>query len=235
MKFLGHTGEYFEVGDLNIKNQDFINQSEEDQLTLIWIEEDGATLTIDAVDYALKANQIVCLTAFHKVTAKNIIKAKYLRFNAPFYCILNHDAEVGCKGLLFYGTARVPILDVAGEDLDVLKTVWKMLILEMQSVDNLQLEMLQMMLKRLLILTTRIYKSQHILPTEPVDQSDLVREFNYLVDKHFREKHTVAEYAALMYKSPKTISNNFKKLGQKSPLQYIQDRIMLEIRRLITL
>jgi AraC-like DNA-binding protein len=43
----------------------------------------------------------------------------------------------------------------------------------------------------------------------------------------------VAEYANLLNKSPKTISNVFAILGTKSPLQYIQDRKMLEARRLL--
>ena len=43
----------------------------------------------------------------------------------------------------------------------------------------------------------------------------------------------MAEYANLLNKSPKTISNIFSLLGTKSPLQYIQDRKMLEARRLL--
>ncbi|MBL4888338.1 MAG: helix-turn-helix transcriptional regulator, partial [Flavobacteriaceae bacterium] len=42
-----------------------------------------------------------------------------------------------------------------------------------------------------------------------------------------------AEYADLLNKSPKTISNIFSKLGTKTPLQYIQERKALEARRLL--
>ena len=62
---------------------------------------------------------------------------------------------------------------------------------------------------------------------------DIVREYNFLVENHFREKHSVADYADLLNRSPKTISNLFKKLGPKTPLQYIHDRLMLEARRLL--
>jgi len=37
----------------------------------------------------------------------------------------------------------------------------------------------------------------------------------------------------LLNKSPKTLSNVFSKIGQKTPLQYINDRKMLEARRLL--
>ena len=161
-----------------------------------------------------------------------------MRFNRPFFCILDHDSEVGCKGVLYYGAARLPILFPDKMELEILETAWKMAALEFAMKDDLQLEMLQMMLKRTLILCTRIYNKQgnNQDKTHPINpkQSDLLREFNYLVEVHFRSKHTVADYAELLFKSPKTLSNTFKKLGLKSPIQLIQERLQLEARRLLS-
>jgi len=67
----------------------------------------------------------------------------------------------------------------------------------------------------------------------PAAQLDLIREYNYLVEKHFKEKHNVAEYAELLHRSPKTLSNHFRKFAKKSPLDYIKSRRMLEARRLL--
>jgi len=107
-----------------------------------------------------------------------------------------------------------------------------MFTLEMQSRDNMQKDMLQMMLKRYLILCTRIYKSKILYLPEDRD-TDIVREFNFLVETHFKSLHSVAEYAKLLHKSPKTISNIFWKLNSKSPLQFIHERKMLEAKRLL--
>lgn len=41
----------------------------------------------------------------------------------------------------------------------------------------------------------------------------------------------MCSYAALLFKSPKTISNTFKKISGKTPLQFIQERILLEAKR----
>ncbi len=233
MKYIGKTNEYFEVIDINSFNTDELNQTKEDVLSFLWLEEDDNHLTIDAKKQVLNKNQIVCFTAFHKVQFNKIRKAKYLKFNKPFYCILDHDSEVGCKGVLYFGAAKVPILSPSAEDIEILETVWKMLLIEMNSKDNLQLEMLQMMLKRILILSTRIYKSQENFNKIESTQVDIVRDFNFLVEQHFKEKHSVAEYAALLNKSPKTLSNLFGKISDKSPLQMIQSRIMVEVRRLL--
>lgn len=233
MKYTGKTDEYFEVIDLTFFKKNELENPVGDLLSFLWFEEDGNVLTIDAKEYKFNKNQIVCLTQFHKVEVGALTKVRLMRFNRPFYCILDHDSEVGCKGLLFFGSASLPILNPTEADLEILTAVWKMLVLEMNSKDNLQLEMLQMMLKRLLILSTRIYKNQENFEKVETGQSDIIRDFNFLVEQNFKEKHTVSEYASLLNKSPKTLSNIFKKIHDKSPLQMIQDRIMLEVRRML--
>lgn len=233
MKYRGRTGEYFEVLE-SAPDSGIGYNSEQDQLSMLWILDDDNSINIDTRNYSFKKNQIVFLTEFNKVDIQKIGKYRLLKFNKPFYCILNHDSEVGCKGVLFFGATEAPILNPKEKDLDVLETVWKMLVLEMESNDNLQLEMLQMMLKRILILATRIFKTEENYQSLDTSQGNIVREFNFLVESHFRTKHTVSEYAELLNKSPKTISNLFGKLSNKSPLQFIQDRIMLEVRRLLS-
>ena len=91
-----------------------------------------------------------------------------------------------------------------------------------------------MMLKRILILCTRIYKSQINYSEVDNDQVDLLRNYNFLVEKHFKELHQVSDYANLLNKSPKTISNVFKKVSDKSPLEIIKNRILIEARRLLS-
>ena len=233
MKYLGHTNEYFEVCDLDSSNCDILKTKQESVLSLLWFEDDQTRLIIDAIDYSFSCNQIISLTEFHQLEIKQMGKLKLLRFNRSFYCIADHDSEVSCKGLLYYGSSTLPILDAKSNDLEILDAVWKMLLLEMVSKDNLQLEMLQMMLKRILILCTRIYKNQLDYQQIENKQVDLIREFNFLVEQHFRTKHSVEEYALLLHKAPKTLANLFKKTGNKTPSQYIQARIMLEARRLL--
>ena len=202
-------------------------------LTALWfVDGPSNNLNIDSIDYTFQKNEIVFLTEFHKVTVNSIKKANFIRFNRPFYCILDHDNEVGCKGILFFGASQLPIIQIPDNELNKFETLWEMFSIEMDSNDHLQIDMLQMMLKRFLILCTRVYKSAQNYPKENTT-SDLIREFNFLVEKHFKTKHTVAAYAELLFKSPKTISNTFLKLGSKSPLHFIQDRRMLEARRLL--
>lgn len=234
MLYEGLAGEYLNVVEIfSNDNCYLLKEKKESCLTLLWFESDNSIIEIDSVKYFFKKNEVVFLTEFHHLVPIVTSKVKMIRFNRFFYCINDHDSEVSCKGLLFFGANQLPIITLTGEELEKVQLFWKMLLLEMKSVDNLQLEMLQMMIKRFLILCTRIYKTNNLTQIKDINKVDLVREFNFLVEQHFKEKHTVAEYANILNRSPKTISNLFMKYAEKSPLQYIKDRRMLEARRLL--
>lgn len=93
--------------------------------------------------------------------------------------------------------------------------------------------MLQMLLKRLIIICTSLAKDQLIVKTMDNEQINIVRKFNVLVDTHFKTKRKVSDYADLLFKSPKTLSNLFAIYNQKSPQQIILERFVLEAKRLI--
>lgn len=232
MKFIGKTNEYIILDIIDPLNVHIINEVIESDLTILWFESNNNKLLIDGNEKIFNQNEIVFLTEFHKVKVETINKIRMVRFNRPFYCVLDHDAEVGCKGILFFGSSQVPVINIPDEKLEQFETLWKMFVIEMKSNDDLQIDMLQMMLKRYLILCTRIFKIQANYPVQKFEL-DIVREFNFLVEQHFKTKHSVTDYANLLNKSPKTIFNIFSKIGTKTALQYIQERKTLEAKRLL--
>lgn len=232
MEFIGKAGEFINLEELHSQNAHHLSTNEDGALTVIWFLDNGSRLIIDGVSTEFEKDQIVFLTEFHQVKVEHLGKIRMVKFNRPFYCILDHDVEVGCKGILFFGASQLPVLKIPLNENERFQILWKMFLIEMDSTDGLKIEMLQMMLKRYLIMCTRIFKNQSNYPSENLE-SDLVREFNFLVEKHFRTKHTVAAYADLLNKSPKTISNLFSQISKKSPLQLIQERRALEAKRLL--
>ncbi len=201
-------------------------------LTFLWVTTKQA-IKVDGAVFDLKADQVLCLTEFHRVEVDHFEKVRMIRFNKPFYCIKDHDDEVSCKGLLFYSASLPPVITIPKTETRKFEILWEMFEIEMVTADNLQFEMLQMMLKRFIILCTRIYKTDYPLLNVNTNGWDIIREFNSLVEIHFRKEHTVAAYASLLNKSPKTLSNYFSQRGNGSPLHIIQERIMLEARRLL--
>ncbi len=233
MKYTGKAQEYFEIIRLNEFNCTALKKTAPSELSLLWFQSDDNRLIIDNIPYTFSKDDIVCLTEFNKIEVVNLSEANLLKWNKHFYCVITHDSEVGCRGVLFYGATTLPVIHPRIEDLEVFTAVWNMLELEMRSNDSLQEEMLQMMLKRILILSTRMYKEQADYSKIKKENVEVVREYHFLVEQHFKEIHTVGEYAQMLHKSPKTLSNLFKKLGRKPPLQFIKDRRMMEAKRLL--
>ena len=232
MKIKGETEEFIELMELDSASCAIFNQSGPSSLIILWFQTDENDFIIDGKEYSFAKNQIAFFTEFHKVEVVRKGSSKFLRFNRSFFCVIDHDIEVSCKGILFFGASALPIVTIPDEEIDRFQILWKMFTMEMHSKDNLQISMLQMMLKRYLILSTRLFKEQHQL-SDIKKENDIIREFNFLVEQHFNTKHTVAEYASLLFKSPKTISNTFSKIGAKTPLSYIHDRKILEAKRLL--
>lgn len=233
MEFFGASGEYLLVANLKKDDVDFVVKNNNDFLSVYWNSEKQTTLIIDNVTYTLKPNQIVFLTEMHKVDISNIENVNCIQFNRYFYCIDNHDSEIGCKGVLFFGASQVPIINLNEENRKKFELLWTVFQTELKNKDELQIEMLQMLLKRFLIIATRIYKEENKIITVQETKMDVIRNFNFLVEVHYKTKHTVAEYADLMNKPAKSLTNLFANHIEKTPLQIIQDRIFLEAKRIL--
>lgn len=205
-----------------------------DTLTIAWNRGGAATALIDDQEIILGSNEVIILNANQSFSAADTAAMVFWRFNRKFYCVIDHDQEVSCVGLLFYGHKGVPRIVLSENDLRKLELLFNVFLEEYDEADdNLKSEMLRTMLKRLIVKLTRLYKNQVRLEMlEDVDL-DAIRNFNLLVEKNFRKLHQVQDYSALLHKSPKTISNLFSKHGGKSPLEVIHDRLLLEAKRLL--
>jgi AraC-like DNA-binding protein len=93
--------------------------------------------------------------------------------------------------------------------------------------------MLRLLLKRFIIRITRLARRQLIKTKLPEKELELIRQFNVLVEEHFKKFRQVGDYAEMMHRSPKTITNIFARQGGKRPLEIIHDRLILEAKRLL--
>ena len=201
---------------------------------IIWAKDKDLDLAIDGYHLNIKKNHIIFCTPHNKLNIEPYTQGvvSYI-FNRDFYCIRDHDSEVSCNGYLFFGSSVPPVVELTEKEQKSFKLLFMFFEEEFEHKDHIQGEMLVVLLKRLLIMSTRIARKN--LPNPQIENKklDLVRKFNILVEMHFKEKHKVADYANLLHKSPKTLSNLFRKSYDKSPLQVINERIILEAKRLL--
>lgn len=233
MEFKGKNGEFFWLTKIDNTVAENFGQKNESYLNILWNPFNDTNVTVDNVIYPLKKNEIMFLTELHRIESSTIEVLNSIQFNRQFYCLDNHDSEIGCKGVLFFGTSQVPTLFLNEENDAAIALLWKVFQNELKASDELQGEMLQMLLKRFLILCTRIFKEQNKVRHVEETKMDIIRNFSFLVEVHYKSKHTVAEYAALMNKPAKSLTNLFSSHISKTPLQIIQERIVLEAKRML--
>ena len=200
----------------------------------IWVQSGTLTLEIDHIPMRLEKDEIVTLTPLHHLEVKEV-DGEYLTFvfNSNFYCIYGHDNEVSCNGFLFYGSSQVMRLALSAGQSSNLHDIVRIFRQESVIHDNLQEEMLRIVLKRFIITCTRIARQRFGVGQEKEKTFDIIRQYYVLVDRHFKEKKQVQDYADILCRSPKTLSNLFSTCGLPSPLRVIHDRIEAEAKRLL--
>lgn len=206
-----------------------------ENLMFIWNDKDLPVLmNVDGRDLELYPGRLTCTTYLQKVQIDNDSnELKVLVFNREFYCVHTHDSEVSCNGLLFFGSNMSPLLQLDKEEADRLRILFDVLEEEFEEKDQNQEEMLRILLKRFIIRCTRMAKEQILKNEDSQSDIDVVRRFNVLVEEHFKTKKSVGEYAELMFKSPKTVTNVFSKYSEDSPLQVIHKRVIMEAKRML--
>ena len=205
-----------------------------DLYKFLWVRQGSLSLEVDHVPMRLEAGEIVSLTPLHRIgNVRADGECTSLLFDSNFYCIFGHDGEVSCNGLLFNGSSEPLRLTLSAERQEALGRIVEELCAEYAVNDGLREEMLRMQLKRFIIICTRAAR-EHFGVDGPQEQSfDIVRRFYVLVDEHFRTRRQVQDYAEMLHRSPKTLSNLFAACGRPSPLSVIRDRVNAEARRLL--
>lgn len=200
--------------------------------SIVYNEDKEQKVTIDGIEYNFPERSFLPLVINQKFEFEFPEKIVAWQFNREFYCILDHDTEVGCVGFLFYGINNpmfIKLTEKENNEIQFLKTLF---LVELNSEDRFQGEMLRTLLKHLIIKITRLAKIQsEIYQCFNDDKLDIVRRLSVLIELHYKREHSVKFYADALNKSPKTLSNIFSNIKQQAPSKLIYNRIILEAKR----
>jgi AraC family transcriptional activator of pobA len=220
------------VNDPCIKGEGLLNGTKEMINTIVYNPGTKQKVMIDKITYLMPESSILPLVANQAFSFELPENLVVWQFNRDFYCIADHDAEVGCVGFLFYGIQHPLFIRLSADEERCVSIIKTQSIEDMEIRDKMQAEMLRTLLKRLIINITRIAKQQtgnyQLFTT---DKMDLIRKFNLLLEANFRHRHEVQFYAQALHKSPKTLTNLFGLCKYPSPSELIRRRIILEAKR----
>ncbi|PZR24796.1 MAG: AraC family transcriptional regulator [Citrobacter freundii] len=219
-------------------NIDKVNDEKHKPYIKIFYLPGGSILKVDFKQFETTRPSLFFVNSnqYAELVAAGQGTASFIYYNRDFYCVQIHDHEVACDGLLFNNIYSMPMTPISAKEQPVIEQYLQHIEEELELRESSQEEMIRTYLKQLIIRTTRIWKQQNLgdINKAPATEVDFFRDFSRLVEIHFREKHSVADYADLLAMAPKTLSNKFHRLNLNQPNEIIKDRIILEAKRLLT-
>lgn len=162
------------------------------------------------------------------------VKFTLLRFHSDFYCIEAHREEVACNGLLFNNIYLEPSVKLNQEQytefyqlIEQIKNEFK----DEASSEMILKAYLQVLLAKCSSIKLKTLEDIAINSAK----DDKMEQFRILLDKHYLSLHKPNEYAELLQISPNALSKKALKYFGKTPSQLIQDRLVLEAKKLLHL
>jgi AraC-like DNA-binding protein len=194
--------------------------------TLIWVKEGCLTLQIDTKEVELKNHLLILLPQHYlEIKKQDHLKAYLIQFDPSFYN-MEWDTEL-FQNSLEWAKQGTFILNPTPEQQKELEGTFDEIYKEHQLPKSYQLQMLQVVLKRLII---KLLRYTEDVPQPPSNTT--IRRFKQLVDLHFKQHRKVQSYAELMQISYTTLIHAFNEHKEK-PHEVIQKRIFLEAQRLL--
>ena len=194
----------------------------------------NAIIQVDFQEFKMETDALLFINPKVIIKPCETVDGQLIYFNRDFYCIEIHDQEVACDGILYNNVFEIPFIALDDIQSNDIQKIIQDIQSEMTNEDASTEEMLRILLKLIILKSTRIWKQQHQL-ADNNQQSDVqfLRKFSKLVEQHYKTHHTVADYAELLFVTPKNLSKKIGLLSKSTPNDIIKDRIILESKRLL--
>jgi len=204
--------------------------------SLIWVTEGTGKITADFAEYEFEANSLFAFAPYQPFMFDGIqsIKGIAIYFHPEFFCIYKHDKEVSCNGVLYNNVYKPPFVKVDENTAVTLKMICNQLETEMQNPALAQYELLVSYLKIFLITASRLKTLQQPEAAAAVrDDKEpfILQKLKDAIEENFKTKHSPADYAELLYISPKALAKITKSHFNKTLSSLINERIIIEAKR----
>lgn len=194
----------------------------------------GSRLKIDFEEYICDEDAFFFFNEEHSFEILNSSEAQMIFFHPDFYCVEIHDQELACDGILYSNVLSTPYIYLDAVQSRKLGGIIDEIGVEQGRNDNWNEEKIRILIKYLIIESTRIWIKQWDDGNLNLsEQQEFTRKFSQLVDRNFTKIHKVAEYAAMLNVSTKTLNKRITTDCGTSPSCVIVNRIMLQAKRLL--
>jgi len=234
----------FQSGALPFKVQtikDFTEQQDEinegphshNYYEMIWLIKGQGALHVDMQEYTIKSNTVFYLKPNepHQFQTQAEMEGFVFSFTDAFLNISEYDFDMACQTSLYQLFTESRTIGIAYEMEEDVKEIVLKMIKEFEHQYSNKMELLKRYFKIFLIYLSRGF-DENFQSTEQSRETELVKHFMELLDKNFKEKKMVAEYAAQLLVTPNYLNRIVKKITGFSAGHQIRQRVVLEAKRM---
>ena len=204
--------------------------------SLIWVQEGNGRIKADFAEYDFEENSLFAFSPYqpYMIESANSIKGIAIYFHSEFFCIYKHHKEVSCNGVLYNNVYQPPFVAVDKASASTFQMLCDQIKTEMQNPALAQYELLVSYLKIFLITASRLKTQQNPKAAEEVKDNKepfILQKLKDAIEENFKTKHAPADYAAMLYITPKALAKITKSYFNKTLSSLINERIIIEAKR----
>jgi AraC family transcriptional activator of pobA len=201
---------------------------------IFWYQKGSACHVVDFKPIKVKTNSILFVNK-HRVQMldpKVGYDGKFLLFTDSFFDQYPGDMKYLKNNILFNDLLEEPVLNLKNNSPII--PVFNDIELELSRPgDSVQYQLLHNLLHNLLLLAERERRKTGFIEIRKSEELDYTVLFKNLLEERFRMTKLVAEYAALMAVSERKLSKATVTTLGKGPKELIDERIVLEAKRIL--
>lgn len=229
----------FEIVDLNrilnVKKEMMVTPHRAQFYHIIIIEKGRGTHYVDFKPVKIENNMAIfmpanCVNAFDK---DGEYHGTAIIFTDSFFCKNEQDSKYLNSSMLFsdlYDTATLMLNKEANDFFGVLNAMKAEFEKE---TDSVQYHILHNMLHVLLLQSEREMRKQGFEELKPSQNLDYLLDFKGKLEENFKKEKSVNKYASGLHLTEKQLYKITTTLLDKTPKQIIDERVLLETKRLL--
>lgn len=202
---------------------------------LVLFTKGKGTHTIDFQQFDVKPFQIYFMVPgqVHSWHFEGKVDGYLVHFNESFISSFVQPGHYLERFSFFNGVAADAVRQLPVKERTGTVRLMEALLKEMETVNVQRPDMIKLLLLQLFIhveRTTNAAGLAHIPPQKTL----LLRNFQQLIEQHYRDLRLPKEYAALLYVTPNHLNALCRELLGKTAGELIRERLILEAKRLLT-
>ncbi len=228
--------EILELSELYTKSKHILTQLHRAGFYhIIWFQDCNVTHWVDFKPIKIKSNSLLFLNkdVVHRFDDKEKVKGKVLLFTDSFFCKTESNTKFLRQCILFNDFWEASQLEIQSQSTPF-NTLLLLMRDEIQKTnDEFQSNILKNLLSNFLLFAEREALKQNFTKLKKNADLDYVMLFKDLLEIDFKTQKQVAYYAKKIVIAEKRLNQATTKTLGKSPKEIINDRILLEAKRVL--